>query len=179
MRYLFILLLMAFGFSSCLKQSIADAMLEEKNGPAGPTASLSYKANGTLVSFTVQNADQQNYNNFTLACLKTNYYSLQAAENLSEFTFNFFTDSLTKSHYLYPGSYGNMFFISNNNRNLFVHVPTDSMSFNVTSYDKGHISGNFTGVLTPLESSGIVDVYGAPGSVHITEGSFKNVPVFY
>lgn len=176
MKYLFILLLMAFGFSSCLKQSIADAMLEEKNGPA---ASMSYKVNGTPVSITIQNADKQDRNNPTLACLKTNFYNLQAVGNFGEFTFNFFTDSLTVGHYLYPTRYGNMFFISNNNVNLFVNSPTDSMSFNVTSYENGHISGNFTGVLTPLKSAGVVDIYGAPSSVHITEGSFKNVPVFY
>jgi hypothetical protein len=167
---------MTSGFSSCLKQSIADAMLEQKNGS---TANLSYKVNGTPVSINVQNADQQDRNNFTLACLKTNYYSLYAAGNVGEFAFSFFMDSLTIGHYLYHGNFGNTFIISNNGRNAFVYVPSDSLSFNVTSYDKGHISGNFTGVLTPLESSGIVDVYGVPSSVHITEGSFKNVPVFY
>jgi hypothetical protein len=175
MRYLFLLCLIASGFSSCLKQSIADAMLEKKNGP---TASLSYKVNGTLVSFTVQNANQQNYNNFTLACVKENYYSLQAVEEFNQFTFNFYTDSLAKGHYLYRGN-GPMFFINHNGKNLFTYVLSDSMSVNVTSYDNGRFSGNFTGVLTPLESSGIVDIYGLPSSVRITEGSFRNIPVFY
>ncbi len=52
------------------------------------------------------------------------------------------------------------------------------MSFTITSYSNGHISGNFSGVLTPLADANN-NVFGDPGSVIITNGSFKNVPVFY
>jgi hypothetical protein len=54
------------------------------------------------------------------------------------------------------------------------------MSFNITSYSKGHISGNFSGILTPMIMAGNPNnTYGPSGSVSITKGSFKDVPVFY
>jgi len=62
----------------------------------------------------------------------------------------------------------------------YVYNPGDNMNFTVTSYTDGHISGNFSGQLTPAISPGYPDnIYGTPGSVLIKNGSFKNVPVFY
>jgi hypothetical protein len=73
-----------------------------------------------------------------------------------------------------------MFFISFNGTDEYVHAATDSMSFNITSYSHGHISGNFSGQLTPLvTASSINNTHGAPGSVLITNGTFHNVSVFY
>jgi hypothetical protein len=184
MRFYVIALLMAIFLSSCLKQSIPDAMLGSKNsgGRGNVTATLSYKINGNAVNISVNDADNQNTNPYyTLGCSKYGgYYSLSGLSNSGETSFVFYTDTLTVGNYTYLGTYGDMFFIDYYNTNEYVHAPSDSMSFNITSYSNGHISGNFSGVLTPLiTASTINNIFGDPGSVLITNGSFKNVPVFY
>jgi hypothetical protein len=168
--------------SACLKQSIPDAMLASENsgGQGDVTATLSYKINGNAVNLTVSDAESQNPNLYTLGCTKSSGYILDAVTSSGEFTFTFYTDSLTPGNYIYTGNYGDMFFIDYNNQDEFAHVPTDSMSFNVTSYKNGLISGNFSGQLTPMISAGNPNnIYGVPGSTLITNGSFQNVPVFY
>jgi hypothetical protein len=162
-------------FSSCLKQSIPDAMLGKH---AGSTATLSYEFNGEAVNISVPDADNQMPGNYKLVCTKSYFYLLQAVGG-GEFTFTFYTDSLTTGNYTYNNSFGDMFITDYNNHPSFVHYPGDNMNFNITSYSNGHISGNFSGQLTPLISAGNVDIYGTPGSVLITNGSFENVPVFY
>ena len=169
--------------SACLKQSIPDAMLAKENSGGGGdvTATLSYKVNGNAVNLTVPDAESQNPNLYTLGCTKSGGYILDAVTSTGEFTFTFYTDSLTTGHYSYTGSYGDMFFIDYNNQAEFAHYATDSMSFNVTSYKNGLISGNFSGQLSPLisDSNPNYSIYGTPGSILITNGSFQNVPVFY
>ena len=153
MRFYVIALLMAIFLSSCLKQSIPDAMLGSKNsgGRGKVTATLSYKINGNAVNISVNDADNQNPNPYTLGCSKyAGYYALHGLSNSGETAFSFYTDSLTVGNYKYMGTYGDMFFISYNGTNEYVHAASDSMSFNITSYNNGHISGNFSGVLTPL-----------------------------
>lgn len=182
MRFYAIVLLMAIFLSSCLKQSIPDAMLNPKNSGAGKvTATLSYNINGNAVTISVNDADNQStIPYYTLGCSKNpGYYNLDAITNSGETTFSFYTDSLAVGNYKYSGTYGDMFFIDYNNTAEYVHAPADSMSFNITSYTNGHISGNFSGVLTPLITAGNPNTYGSPGSVLITNGSFTNVPVFY
>ena len=62
----------------------------------------------------------------------------------------------------------------------YLYGPADYMSFTITSYANGHISGNFSGKLTPLVMAGNPNnYYGTPGSTLITNGSFNNVPVIY
>ena len=184
MRFYVIALLMTIFLSSCLKQSIPDAMLGSKSsgGQGKVTATLSYKINGNAVSISVNDADNQITNPYyTLGCSKyAGYYSLSGISNSGETSFSFYTDSLAVGNYKYLGTYGDMFFIDYNNTAEYVHAPSDSMSFNITSYNNGHISGNFSGVLTPLITPGTTNnIFGDPGSVLITNGSFKNVPVFY
>lgn len=181
MKVYIVAIVTAILFSSCLKQSISDAMLNAENGEMKSiTATLSYKINGNSVNIQVDDADKQS-GNYTLGCSKaTGYYALQALSDFGETSFIFYTDSLTNGNYKYTANYGDMFFIDYNNTNEFVHAPSDSMSFNITSYDNGHISGNFSGKLTPLITAGNPNnIYGEPGSVLITNGSFQNVPVFY
>ena len=180
MKFYLIALLISFFLSSCLKQSIPDAMLGIKNS-GKVTATLSYKINGNVVSISVDDADNQNPNLYTLGCSKyAGYYSIDGLSNSGETSFEFYTDSLTVGNYKYLGTYGDMFFISYNGEDEFVHAPSDSMIFNITSYSNGHINGNFSGVLTPMISSGNPNnIYGTPGSILITNGTFKNVPVFY
>ncbi len=171
---------MVIFLSSCLKQSIPDAMLH-KNSAGSITATLSYKINGNAVNISVDDADNQiTIPFYTLGCSKfAGYYNLDAISSSGETTFSFYTDTLTVGNYKYLGTYGDMFFISYNGANEFVHAASDSMSLNITSYNNGHISGNFSGVLTPLITSGAVNnIFGDPGSVLITNGSFQNVPVF-
>jgi hypothetical protein len=168
--------------SSCLKQSIPDAMLASQNpgGQGGVTATLSYKINGNAVSISVNDAENQDPNYYTLGCSKATGYVLEGLSSSGEITFTFYTDSLTKGNYVYTGNYGDMYFISYNGQDEYAHVPSDSLSFNVTSYKNGLISGNFSGQLTPLISAGNPNnTYGVPGSTVITNGSFQNVPVFY
>jgi hypothetical protein len=169
-------------FSSCLKQSIADAMLHPKGSEAaGATATLSYELNGNPVKITVPNAGRQDPNAYALGVSKSpGRYSLSGLNTTGETNFLFYTDSLTTVKYSYTGNYSDMFFISYNNQDEFVHVASDFLSFTITSYNNGRISGTFSGQLTPLISAGTINnIYGAPGSILITNGVFENVPVFY
>ena len=184
MRFYVMVLLMAIFLSSCLKQSIPDAMLGSKSsgGQGKVTATLSYKINGNAVNISVSDADNQGtIPYYILGCSKNpGYYNLDAISSSGETTFSFYTDSLTVGNYKYLGTYGDMFFISYNGTNEYVHAPSDSMSINITSNNNGYISGNFSGALTPLiTASTINNIFGDPGSVLVTNGSFKNVPVFY
>jgi hypothetical protein len=169
--------------SSCLKQSIPDAMLNSENsgGQRNVTATLSYKVNGNAVNLTVPDAESQDSNYYTLGCTKSGGYVFDAITSSGEFTYNFFSDSLTVGNYVYTGSYGDMFFMDYNDQAEYAHYATDSMSFHVTSYKNGLISGNFSGQLSPLisDSNPNYSIYGTPGSILITDGSFQNVPVFY
>ena len=184
MKFYLIAAVTGIFLSSCLKQSIPDAMLGSKNsgGRGKVTATLSYKINGNAVNISVNDADNQiTIPFYTLGCSKyAGYYNLDGVSNSGETTFSFYTDSLTVGNYKYTGANGDMFFIDYYNTAEYVHAPSDSMSFNITSYNNGHISGNFSGQLTPLIVAGNPNnTYGTPGSVLITNGSFKNVPVFY
>ncbi|CAN5697490.1 hypothetical protein BH11BAC3_BH11BAC3_23760 [soil metagenome] len=125
--------------------------------------------------------ENQNPYSYRLACSKSaGYYVLSGLSGSGETTFLFYTDSLTTTSYSYTAIYGDMFFIDYNGENEYVHAPTDNLVFNITSYDKGYISGNFSGQLTPLVTAGNSNnIFGSPGSIMITNGSFQNVPVFY
>ncbi len=179
MKFYISALLMIVFLSSCLKQSIPDAILGRKNSDK-ITATFSYKHNGNEVKLSVADADNQStYPYYTLGCSKApGYYNLSAISDAGETTFSFYTDSLAVGNYKYSGTYGDMFFIDYYNTPEYVHAASDSMSFNITSYNNGHISGNFSGLLTPLLDANN-NTYGTPGSVLITNGSFENVPVFY
>ena len=174
--------------SSCLKQSIADAMIADSEAPgANSVATMTYEVNGNTVTTSVKDPDSQSPTGYQLGCSKTpnpgtnsSYYDLDCISTSGEMTFIFGTDSLTVGNYALTGIYGDMFVLSYNGEDEFLHDPSDSISFNITSYSQGHISGNFSGRLTPMITAGNPNnVYGSPGSVLITNGSFKNVPVFY
>lgn len=173
---------MAILFASCLKQSIPNAMLDSQNsGKHSTTATLSYKINGTAVNISVADADNQDASSYTLGCSKNpGYYSIDALSSSGEFAFSFYTDSLIAGNYKYTGADGDIYFIDYNNTSEYVHAPSDSMSLNITSYSNGHMSGNFSGVLTPLVTpSTNNNIFGISSSVFITNGSFQNIPVFY
>jgi hypothetical protein len=186
MRQLLIAFLAVICLSSCLKQSIADAMIADQNPGSKAVATLTYDINGNTVTTSVSDPDSQTSTDYQLETSKTLYpgtnstvYIFDCLSTSGELTFIFITDSLTVGHYSYLGSYGDMFILSYNGQDEFAHDPADSISFNVTSYNKGHISGNFSGVLTPMIVAGFPNTYGTPGSVLITKGSFQDVPVFY
>ena len=173
--------------SSCLKQSIADAMLAKQNAgtPGSPgVATISYLVNGNTVALSVKDPDSQNPAAYQLGCSKTLYpgttstvYSFDCVSASGELTFMFLTDSLTPGNYKLSGAY-DMFVLGYNGANEYLHAPTDSISFNITSYAKGHLSGNFSGQLTPIVQAGLsLEASGPP--VSITKGNFKDVPVFY
>lgn len=183
MKLYVIAAIVAMLFTACLKESIPDAMLHSKNGGgegSSATATLHYQINLTVVNVSVNDADNQNPNLYTLGCSKSNGYNLDALSNTGEFSFTFYTDSLTTGTYTYNGTYGDMYFITYNGTAEYVHAASDSLSITITKYDKGHISGYFSGQLTPLvTASTINNIFGTPGSVLITNGAFQNVPVFY
>ena len=163
--------------SSCLKQSIADAMLNPGGGKK-ITATLSYEINGTPVNITVEDADRQMPAYRELYCEKTpnnNNYLLAGGRAPNDFIFTFHTDSMKLGNYKYTGMYGTEYVTTFEGRPQYVYVATDYMDFNVTSFKDGHISGNFTGRLTPWTNP----AYGQAGSVVITKGSFTNIPIFY
>jgi hypothetical protein len=174
MKFYLIIAAITILLSSCLKQSIPDAMLGISGKQNKITATLSYEINGNLVTVSVDDADHQAPGLHTLDCVKSNGYVLSAITDFGEFTFTFFTDSLKVGSYNYPSNSGGIY-VTDFQGPEFVYYPTDNMNFNVTTYQDGHISGNFSGVLTPK----VNNIYGAPSSVLIKNGSFKNVPVFY
>jgi hypothetical protein len=188
MKQFAVYLLVLITLSSCLKQTIAGAMLEsEVQSANGSTISMSYQVNGVQVNTTVNDATNQASGYRRLSCTKTPYtvgsvtnyrYALSFVSTSGELSFLFYTDSLKATNYVYKGSYGNEHFLYYNNTNGYTHVASDSLSFNITSYANRRISGNFSGRLTPLVG-GTASTYGTPGSIVITNGSFENVPVFY
>lgn len=178
MKFSFVALMAMIFCSSCLKQSIPDAML----GKGGGTATISYKINGNPVSISVADADNLGPNSYPeLYCIKNQgYYSFEAVGSTGELTFTFLTDSLAVGTYRYAISMYDSFVTEYNGVNEYVYAPSDSITVNITSYNKEHISGNFSGVLTPLITpSNVNNIFGQPSSVPITNGSFKNVPVLY
>ncbi|MES1197692.1 MAG: hypothetical protein ABUL41_00255 [Chitinophagaceae bacterium] len=179
MKIYLIITTIAISLSSCLKQSISDAMLGTSK-KTSITATLSYEINGNLVSITVNDVDNQPPGFRTLYCEKSNGYLLSAVSNSGELVFTFLTDSLKVGSYNYPGNWGPTYVTDFQGRPQYVYSSTDNMSFNVTTYKDGHISGNFSGRLTPLISAGNPNnIYGTPGSVLIKNGSFNNVPIVY
>lgn len=176
MKLYFVLIAVSILLSSCFKRSIADAMLDSKNGPK-ITATFSYEINGKQVSVTVKDADHQGIYP-ELQCNKNNGYVLWCSTN--DFEFRFYTDSLKVGNYNYPSNFRDTYVVSNPVTPNYIAGPTDYMDVNVTSYKNGHISGNFSGRLSPLVSQGAYgNSYGAFGSVVIKNGSFTNVPVIY
>lgn len=176
MKFYFVLIAASMLLSSCFKKSIADAMLESKNGPR-VTATFSYEINGTPVSTTVKDADHQGIYP-ELQCEKNNGYVLWCSTN--DFEFTFYTDSLKVGNYNYPSSYSGIYVVSYPGTANYIAGPPDYMDVNVTSYKNGHISGNFSGRLSPLVYQGPYgNTYGTFGSVIIKNGSFNNVPVVY
>jgi len=180
MKFYLIIAAISILLSSCLKQSIADAMLDKPGTQTNITATLSYKINGSPVTITVMDADHQPTGNRTLYCEKSNGYILDGLTGTGEFVFTFLTDSLKVGNYKYTSNYGPLYVTDFQGAPQYVAGPTDYMDFNITSYKDGHISGNFSGQLTPVAISGYPNnVYGTPGSVLIKNGSFTNVPVVY
>jgi hypothetical protein len=173
-RFYLTIVVMMVVMSSCLKQSIADAMLNEE-GTKKITATLSYEINGNKVNVLVPDAGNQVQGNRKLYCEKMNGFVLSALVDNGDFVFTFFTDSLRLGNYQYLGSYGPSYVTSFEGRPQYVYAASDRMIFNITTNSGGHISGNFSGRLTPYTNPG----YGAIGSVVITNGLFTNVPVFY
>lgn len=180
MRFYLIAFALILILSSCLKQSIPEAMLSAKKSG---TATLSFTMNGNSINISVNDADNQiPVSNPALYITKgTPFYRLTGASEGVMFFFTFDTDTLKVGNYKISGPYpDDGFFIAYYNIYEFVHAPSDSMSFNITSIKDGHISGNFSGVLTPLiEGNTSGNIYGEPSSVPVTKGSFKNIPVFY
>jgi hypothetical protein len=181
--------LLAISLSSCLKQTIPGAMLKAEGQSSGGSAiSMSYEVNGVLVKTTVNEANNNQGTYHQLSCEKTTYtinnanyyrYVLSLVSTSGELTFLFYTDSLQTKNYVYCGSYGTEHFLSYNNTNGYTRYASDSLSFNVTVYGNGRISGNFSGRLTPSIPGGAPDTFGTPGSIAIANGSFENVPVLY
>jgi hypothetical protein len=178
MKFSFVALIPVVLFSSCLKQSIPDAMLNKGGG----TATISYKISGNPISISVADADNLGPDSYpVLYCIKNQgYYSFDAVGNTGELTFTFNTDSLAVGTYRYAFSMFDSFVTEYNGVNEFVYAPSDSITVNITSYSKQHISGNFSGVLTPLITpSNVNNIFGQPSSVPITNGTFKDVLVLY
>src|SRR5439155_10198040 len=98
MKYYSTLIAITILLSSCLKQSIPDAMMNESSG-SRVTATLKYEINGTPISLTVNDADHQSPIYPTLTCQKSNAYVLSGITDQGEFTYTFFTDSLKVGNY--------------------------------------------------------------------------------
>lgn len=185
MKQIFLYFFAVIILSSCLKESIADAMLASQNSANNATtASLSFEFNGNLIQQSVNTAHQSTQS-YKLACFRTPYINIVYEYNFDfltpagELTNSLFTDSLKTRNYLNYGPQ-ELFAFSYYNKNYFVRYATDSLNFNITSYNNGLVSGNFSGRLSQLVSQTAgTNFYGAPGSGIITKGTFQNIPVYY
>ena len=168
---------LALFLSSCLKESIPEAMANKKNGPKVP-ASFSFKVNGITKSYSVEDVRMQGSYPYNLSCTKTaNSYDIFGKVEIGSAYFSIYTDSLSVGNYSYPTARGGA---DTGYLPFYIYAPTDRISINISSHSNGYISGNFTALLTPVTDAGRIPyTYGAPSSIAITEGSFKNVPVFY
>lgn len=167
--------------SSCLKESIPEAMLNKKNGPK-VTATFSCKVNGAPATLTVEDvANQGSVPYRTISCTKqTGTYDLFAMLDTGPIDLYFFTDTLTLGNYRYTtADVGQQHVIYFSGQSEFLQAPADYISINVTSYNNGYISGNFSALLTPMVDGNPPYKFGTPSSISVTEGSFNNVPVFY
>jgi hypothetical protein len=180
MKFYLILAAITISLPSCYKQSIADAMLATSDKQTKITATFSYEINGESVTVIVKDADNQGTRVHTLECVKSDGYVLGCGSSSEDFVFTFYTDSLKVGNYQYTSNYGPSYVTTFQGYPQYVFGPTDNMSFNITAYKDGHISGTFSGQLTPAISQGYYNnVYGTLGSVVIKNGSFTNVPVVY
>ena len=178
-KFYWVLIAVTILLSSCLKQSIADAILNSGKGNK-VTATMSYEINGNPVTIKVEDAQQQVSGSRTLVCEKSNIYFLSGISNSGELVLTIFTDSLKLENYQYLGSYGALYVTTFQGTPQYVYGPTDHLTINITTYQNGYISGSFSGRITPAVIPGFPNnVYGDLGSVVITNGIFKNVPVIY
>src|SRR4029077_15885221 len=110
MKQLLIAFLMILFLSSCLKQSIADAMIAQnsatQHGNAPGVATMTYLINGNTVTTSVNDPDSQSPYSFQLGCSKIFYpgatnplYNIDCISTSGELTFTFGTDSLSVGHY--------------------------------------------------------------------------------
>jgi hypothetical protein len=167
---------LALLLSSCLKQSIPDAMLH--SGKKSVTATLSYEVNGDPSTVSVKDADNQDPAYPDLICTKAGHYILEGISSTGDFQIPIFTDTLIAGNYKGDGI--ELYILSYHNKPEYMAGPIDSISVNITSVKDGHISGNFSGLLSPWVGATInSNIYGTFGSVSITKGTFKNVPVIY
>jgi len=186
MKQFAVYFLVVITLSSCLKQTIPGAMLEAEGQSSGGSASMSYQMNGVLIKTTANNANNNIGGYHQLLCEKATYtinnadyyrYVLSLGSTSGELTVLLYTDSLQTRNYVLRGT--NEHILSYNNTNAYTRYATDSMSVNITAYSNGRISGNFSGSLTPSIIEGAPTIYGDPGSISITNGTFENVPVLY
>lgn len=105
MKYYLMLVTIPILFSSCLKQSIADAMLNT-NKQGKITATMSYEINGNPVTITVQDADHQVAGYRNLSCQKSAGYLLSGVGSYGEIVFTFYTDSLKVGNYRFSRTDG-------------------------------------------------------------------------
>ena len=182
MKSLVATIILALFFTSCLKESIPEAMANKKNGPKVP-ASFSFKVNGITKSYSVEDVRKESgYASPSFSCTKTaGRYNIFGKVEIGAAYFSIFTDSLSVRNYTYtPADIGSTAVADTGYLPFYIYAPTDRISINISSHSNGYISGNFTALLTPvIDGSRIPYTYGAPSSIAITEGSFKNVPVFY
>ena len=174
-KYYLIISAIAIFMSSCLKQSIPDAMRGLSGKQSRITATLSYEINGEPVSITVDDADHQGTGIHTLECVKSNGYILSAVGSSGELVFTFLTDSLEVGSYNYPAAWGQTYVTDFQGTPQYVYNPSDNMNFFVSQYKDGHINGTFSGQLTPMPNN----MPGDPGSVLIKNGLFNNIPIVY
>jgi len=181
MKSLVATITLALFFASCLKESIPEAIANKKNGPKVP-ASFSFKVNGITKSYCVDDVRKQSTNPYSFSCTKTaGRYDIFGKVEIGAAYFSIYTDSLSVRNYTYtPADIWSTAVADTGYLPFYIYAPTDRISINISSYSNGYISGNFTALLTPvIDGSRIPYTYGAPSSIAITEGSFKNVPVFY
>jgi hypothetical protein len=92
------------------------------------------------------------------------------------------TDSLRTTTYHYDSTANDhtydvfLFTIMANGNQSALMYGGDYLDVKITSYNSGHISGTFSGKLTPIANN--FD-YNYKGSVTITDGKLNNIPVIY
>jgi len=88
------------------------------------------------------------------------------------------TASLKETSYHYDSTFNPAFvnfILYYNGQESALLFSSDVFDINISSYKNGHITGTFTGKLTPFSGS----TFGERGTTIITEGVINNVSVIY
>lgn len=178
MKKIFLILLLSITFFSCSK--------EKNDTGKTDSGSIEYKVNGSLITMSnsnIQNGEGVAFAKQLIGIVPETRYLLNAQKGINNVVIlTIVTDSLLTTSYHFDSTYNDahsgsfLVTLQASGKKSMLYFDGDYLDVNISSYSKAHISGTFNGKLTPV--NGGLD-YNSKGSVIITEGKLKNIPVIY